>query len=79
MKDVRDKTHFHIDPEFIEMGRAWKKADVTGNELREALIVAISALLRIRKALTGANDEDWSFDGRQVAPVVNLCRELSST
>lgn len=70
---IRNKSHFHIDRNYAyNQQDAWKEADISSREIKnalESLLIILSALL---KKITGQEFPGVEYDGADAAAVVDV-------
>ena len=78
LKHIRDKTHFHIDKDSIlDPNKIWLKADIKGNELKEALqylFILLEELYEVvfKKPFLFHPDD---YDGQDLIKLLDLANE----
>ena len=72
LRRIRDKTHFHIDRKAVEAPKeVWKSADISGDELTDALYGAAKLITQIKKEIFGGDLEELTpYDGSDVHEIV---------
>ena len=73
LRHIRDKTHFHIDRRSVEQpSLVWEVANITGDELTNALRDAAALLATIKQeAYGGELDKLTSYDGSDVREIID--------
>jgi hypothetical protein len=81
LRQIRDKTHFHIDREAVEAPQeVWKRAGMSGNELTDALYGAATLIANIKREIYGGElDEPTPYDGSDVHEIVNAYMAFRDT
>jgi hypothetical protein len=72
LRQIRDKTHFHIDREAVEAPQeVWKRAGISGNELTDALYGAATLIAHIKREIYGGElEKPTPYDGSDVHEIV---------
>lgn len=76
-KDIRDKTHFHIDRDAVmDPAKVWAQAGLTDDELGYVLESVWKLLSGVAREVLGANYEVPEYDGTDVSKIIHAYKAV---